>query len=115
MSRNRHWLILGERLITPLLRSAMECLEAFNVHDLHVATIPSLALLHLATCLDTSIRVNKEGHYAVALCFTRQCIKALTLVEFGFLDPSYSDPFIKAWAKGRKSHGDLRREFETVV
>jgi hypothetical protein len=115
MSDTSDWLHLGQAILGPLLQTASEGLRHYAVTDLHVAQIPSLALYHLGSCLDVSGTANEEGHHAVAISLTRQSIEALTIIELGFLEPTYSEPLLSGWIHGQRSHGKLRRELEKTI
>jgi hypothetical protein len=69
---------------------------------------------HIGTCLDASGSANEQGYHAVAICLTRQCVEALTIVEAAFLEPPHPERLLSKWLKG-SPQGNLRKEIERLA
>lgn len=115
MDDRPEWLQIGDRILGPLLADTSRALQAPPGADFHVANLPTLALYHLASSLQTSIDTNRHGRHAVALSLLRHAVEALTIVELGLVSNATSYRLLEDWDSGKKSQGELRRALEESV
>ena len=121
MPNQEAWVPRFNHLVEPTIEIGLDILRGLptdkqvGMDRFHVFMIPYCALLHLADCLKTSILANLQGKHSVAVCLIRQSVEALTLVDIGLQDETFSCPLLQAWDDDKESHGDLRRKLEQHV
>lgn len=108
------WFGLARSLMPRAFQATSERLAQVPNDSPHLRLLPTLALDHLAACIESSAVVNKQGRHALGLCLTRQSLEALTVVEIGVHVPATGD-ILAAWAEGRRSSGELRKALEASV
>ncbi|MEA2585834.1 MAG: hypothetical protein QOF33_3919 [Thermomicrobiales bacterium] len=109
------WLRLTEQLLDPIACAGGDLLDPTTAADPDVAAVPYCALIHLVDCLQTIDLVNKQGKHSVAVCLLRQGIEAMTLIDLGLQDESFSYPLLQEWKSDSKSQGQIRATLEQHV
>jgi hypothetical protein len=109
------WFKVGEPLIWPTLGLAYQIVSARRTGSLNLDSIPELAAIHLAHCMEASIEANRKGRHAVAVCLVRQCVKATTIIEVGLQETAYRNSLLEAWDDETKSQGAIRKPLEQDV
>ncbi|MDP6474980.1 MAG: hypothetical protein QF449_10925 [Alphaproteobacteria bacterium] len=115
MNDSPDWLTIGENMVGPLLRDTSVRLESYSGPEIHIAQLPTIALIHFAHSLQTSIDANQQGRHAVAIALLRHCVESLTIIELGLTDAKFSYPLLEKWHSGKKSQGKLRQELERRI
>jgi hypothetical protein len=115
MTSSPKWLPLGEEIATTAIDEALSVTNYLRFPNLQVKPIPYMAVCHLHACFSLSIDSNKRGWHSAAICLLRQCVEAVTVMDIGLQDTSYSEPLLLGWAEGRRSHGELRKRLEEDV
>ena len=109
------WFELGEETLWRSVAVALEESKDFRFSDEELDPIPYMAGCHLAACVEQSIDANRQGKHSTAICLIRQCVESLTFLEIGYQQGPFAERWLGAWAKGKKSHGELRRELEKHI
>lgn len=103
---------LAEDLLNPIVEVGLTTTRHLKFGNPRIEPLSYMAVCHFADCLETSIEVNEGGRHSVAICLTRQCLEALTIVDVGLRDESYATPLLLEWSEGKKTAGDLRKSLE---
>jgi hypothetical protein len=77
--------------------------------------VPKFALFHFGQSLEISMYANEKGRHAIAISIIRHCVEALTLIDIGLQEVSYSDSLFVSWIANKKSHGELRASLQKHV
>jgi hypothetical protein len=109
------WFVLGDSLMWPLIGMGLTSVRQSPLSSADLSSLPELALLHHAGCLETAGEANRRGKHSAAVCLVRQSVEALTIFELGLQPKSFAEPLLSAWKSGKKSHGHLRQALETEV
>lgn len=121
MPNQEAWVPRFNHLVEPTIEIGLDILRGLPSDKrvgrdrFHVFMMSYCALLQLADCLKTSVLANLHGKHSVAVCLIRQSVEALTLVDIGLQEETFSYPLLQAWDDGKKSHGDLRCKLEQHV
>jgi hypothetical protein len=106
------WFRLGEPLMWTFPEFAIRAVDRLDDTNLRVSSM--CAGYHLIDCLNASIRLNEKGRHSVAISVFRQCIEAITVLEFGLIDEARGAELFTKWKKGERQ-GSLRNELEENV
>ena len=99
----------------PVLQSCRGELECRKWANLTIALIPTCALHHIMGCLTASRSARRACSPAIAIGILRQSVEALSLVDMGLQEATFSESLLQEWAAGKRTNGAIRQVLEKHV
>lgn len=115
MTTKPSWFNIAQHLLIPVFKFAGQALDQANWNSMHPITCAKSALYHIRGCLNMVNIANAEGEHSVGAALIRQCVEAITLVEFGLQEESIGAPALNAWHENKKTNGQLRKMAEAQI
>jgi hypothetical protein len=114
VAKDPTWFRIGNGLIWPLIGMGVAVARSVGL-SAELKPIPELAICHHAGCVEAAGYANQRGKHSAAMSLVRQSLEALTVAEIGLQDPTFAEPLLAAWKKGKKSQGELRKALEQKI